>query len=186
MGTNKVMSNKTSLELKKPVVKTTELEDEISKGLKRRIEIANQAVMSAEDKIKVAYDYAVKVDKLKPRDAAKVLFDRLTYSPQWIRRYLPDEAKMMSKVRVISGPRHNKSFETRPISIPAPRIEVKEAIIVDEKKEPVGTRMTTLAIVIPQERVKKFYTDILKIRERAEKEGLRINQDCSVAVNHTA
>src|SRR5215207_6482085 len=67
LDTNKVMSNKTSLELKKPVVKTTEVGDEISKGLKRRIEIANQAVTSAEEKIKTAYDYAVKVDKLKPR-----------------------------------------------------------------------------------------------------------------------
>lgn len=178
------MSNKTSLELKKD--KETDIDSEISKGLKRRIEAANQAVTSAEEKIKVAYDYAIKVDKLKPRDAAKVLYDRLTYSPQWIRRYLPDEAKMLSKVRVISEPRRKEIQQRKQISIPAPRIEVKEAIIVDEKKEPVGTRMTTLAIVIPQERVKKFYNDILKIRDRAEKEGLRINQDCSVAVNHSA
>jgi len=186
LGINKVpelAQSKTSLKLKEkehPAARDTNVEavDEISKGLKHRIEAANQAADTAEKKVKIAYDYAIEVDKLRPREAAKILFDRLKYSPQWIRRYLPDEAKMMSRARY--NPRPKLKFR-----IPPPKIEVQEAIIVDENtKEPVGTRMTTLAIVIPSERVKKFYNDILKIREKAEKIGLRINQDCSVTVNH--
>jgi hypothetical protein len=186
------MSNKTSLELKKrPVARDTGIDtktDEISKGLRKRIDDANRAADTAEEKVKVAYDYAIQVDKLRPREAAKVLYDRLKYSPTWIRKYLPDEAKMMSKARFVQPKRKSVSTTTTSdtVKVPPPRIEVQEAIIVDEKKEPVGTRMTTLGIIIPQERVKKFYTDILKIRDKAEKEGLRINQDCSVSINHSA
>lgn len=187
LGINKVAikMSKTSLVVsssKKEGV-GVDTDSEISKGLKRKIQIANEAITSAEEKVKVAYEYAIKVDKLKPREAAKVLFDRLTYSPQWIRKHLPDEAKNMIKSRLVQPKRKNVGLKAHIIT--PPRVSVIDATILpkDGEEDAVDrVQIKTLALTVTKGHVKKFYDDILKIRDRAEKHGLKINSDLTVEV----
>ena len=127
------------------------------------------------------------MDKLKPEDAKKVLFDRLVYSRQWIRKFLPLEAKMMSKSRLIQPKRKNviaTSSQTHARILTPPRINIVDATILPKDGEEVEDRVEIkkLTITVATNRVHKFYVDILKIRDKAEKQGLKINSDLSVEV----
>lgn len=155
-------------------------EKEISNGLKKRIDAANRAADTAEEKIKIAYDYALEVDGLKPKDAAKVLYDRLKYSPQWIRKFLPEEAKNQEKSR------HDQSYKKLTQNYVVtddadsfPKKDKKNKIIILPKRDE-----KRVVILIPIEKVKKFYEDLSKIKGKAEKEGLRIYSDATVDVIH--
>lgn len=141
--------------------------DSLSSGLKHRIEVANRAANTAEEKIKLAYKYAIEVDGLKPKEAAKVLYENLKYSPQWIRTFLPEEAKNMSKVRP------NQSGYRRKLR--------QEALTKIESTK----NIKKLVITIETPKVKSFYNDLLKIKDRAEKEGLVIHSDGTVEIAHT-
>ena len=173
--------SKTSLTVPKKQV-SEDTDSEISKGLKQKIQIANNAITSAEDKVKQAYDYATKVDKLKPKEAAKVLYDRLVFSPQWIRKFLPDDAKMLNKARLIQPKRKNVGLKAHILT--PPRVNVIDATILPKDGEEDADRVQIkhLALTVAKSHVKKFYDDILKIRERAERHGLKINSDLTVEV----
>lgn len=164
------------------VQKPKDKEIEISKGLAHRIDIANRAIETAEEKVKIAYDYAVNVDGFKPKEAFKILQQRLKYSRQWIGQFVPEEAKQKNKSRTESL----KKFQAR-------KKETRERQQYQQYKEKYdGSPATSVvknneglvAIVIPSVdgRVKKFYIDVLAIREKAERDGLKINMDGSVGV----
>lgn len=204
----------------KLVVKKTKEKEEISKGLQYRIDVANRAANTAEEKILEAYKYAIEVDRYSKPKALKVLYERLNYSPQWIRKKLPQEAKQMSKARTNQAHRKKTihkigkgKSERKFIELPSGAL-LQEAIILEKPADGSGgtgtgrkirqelitmppqkeeipkvkglsdshAHMHTIGIVIPNERVKRFYTEILKIRERAEKEGLIVNVDGTVKV----
>lgn len=155
--------------------------DEISVGLRKKIDVANNASKNAEEKIKAAFDYAVRVDGYKKIEAAKVLYDRLDYSPQWIRKFLPDDAKMMNKARWVQSKRKPVIHAT---VIPSPRVEIKDAIILpkDGETDTERVKVKDVVLTIPKGRVKAFYNDILHIREKAEKTGLKLHSDLTVEV----
>lgn len=130
----------------------------ISIGLKNRIDAANKTAQSAEEKIMVAYQYATKVDGLKPKEAAKVLLARLNYSPQWLRRFLPDEAKHLEKRRISNNVR-----------------VTKETVISPNTTNNNQSKIQDYRIIIPAERVRKFYSELAIIEEKALKYGLYID-----------
>lgn len=207
--------DKTKIKKGSKLVKVKRKEEEISKGLQYRIDVANRAANTAEEKILEAYNYAIKVDGYSKPKALKVLFERLDYSPQWIRKKLPQEAKQMSKARTNQAHRKKTihkigkgKSERKFIELPSGAL-LQEAVILEEpangsgisrkirqelitmppQKEEIpktkglsDSHIRTIGIVIPNERVKRFYTEILKIRERAEKEGLIVNVDGTVKV----
>ena len=108
------------------------------------------------------------MDKLKPEDAKKVLFDRLVYSRQWIRKFLPEEAKMMTKSRLIQPKRKNiiKATTHARILTP-PRINIVDATILPKDGEDEDrVEIKKLTITITTNKVHKFYVDILKIRDK--------------------
>lgn len=156
----------------------------ISNGLKKRIDAANKAADSAEEKIKIAYSYAVEVDGLKPKEAAKILYANLTYSPQWIRKFIPDEAKSLTKSRPDQSHRkYAKSYVAlsninKALDL-TPKSNTKEKIVSVPQKE---VKLT--AIIIPADSIKNFYNDIMRIKEKAEKQGIKIFSDATVEVLH--
>ncbi len=106
------------------LVDSTNVQDKnLSPELKNLIDEANIHAKSAEDKILEAYDYAVNTDKLEPKEAAKVLYDNLNYSPRWIRNFLPEEAKHLEKKRL-----PNKSAEPLPqkVKVDSPFLQENE------------------------------------------------------------
>jgi hypothetical protein len=155
-------------------------QENISNGLKKRIDAANAAASTAEEKVHIAYEYAITVDGLKPYEAAKVLKARLKYTPQWINKHLPDEAKHMTKSRMNQAKRKVQNFimaTAEPETVAALKQTSKSKMIIIPPKDAKYT-----AIIVPTERVKKFYSDLQKIKEKAEKDGLRIYSDASVEV----
>lgn len=64
---------------------------------------ARQLLKTAGVLIKEAYNHAVQVDGLYPQDARKMLYAYLKYTPQWIRKFIPQEAKQQQA--------HNRELE---------------------------------------------------------------------------
>ena len=148
-----------------------------------RIEAANKAAETAEHKIKIAFDYAVNVDGFSKKEAKKILYERLDYSPQWIGQFLPDDAKDMSKSRPDQSHRKiAKSYialENLSKSLDLPKDTKKEKTIQIPYKE-----SKLVAMIIPSDKVRNFYSDLQRIKDRAEKHGLRIYADATVEVLH--
>lgn len=97
----------------------------LSTGLKILIDVANTKAQSAEDAIKEAYDYAIDTDKLEPKQAAKVLYANLKYSPEWIRKFLPQEAKQLQI--------HNPRTKKVKVNLPFSDTKQKEPIIIEKQ-----------------------------------------------------
>ncbi len=77
--------------------KTIVLEKKPSSTLINLIAEANFSLESAREKILKAYNYAIDKDGFTPKEAAKVLRERLDFSDRYIREVLPLEAKDHSK-----------------------------------------------------------------------------------------
>jgi hypothetical protein len=69
------------------------LDSSISPRLQELIQEANHSIQTVKEKILVAYNYAIKVDNLPPKTAAKILREKLDFSDRYIREVLPLEAK---------------------------------------------------------------------------------------------
>jgi hypothetical protein len=158
-------------------------QNDISKGLKQRIDAANRAADTAEEKVRIAYDYAVNTDGFKPKEAAIILYKRLKYTPQWIRRFIPDEAKNVEKSRHDQSHRKtSKSYValqnlSKSLDLSLPPDTRKDKVIKLPAKE-----SKLASIIIPATAIKNFYSDLQKISEKAEKHGLRIYSDATVEV----
>lgn len=125
------------------LVDNTELENKnLSPELEKLIQEANNHSRNAEQKILEAYKHAVVVDKLKPKQAAKILYNNLSYTPQWIRNFLPQEAKQTQihnrgenkKVKALSPFSKTKPLNNKNIVIPSTKPIIKDAEIVQEEK----------------------------------------------------
>ena len=99
----------------------------LSEGLKKRFNEANKLVneidklnKKAGDVILDTYNYAVDVDHYSPQEARQILYDNLSCSKQWIRQFLPEEAKMMSNSRTNNNQtttteEEEESYDTTPV-----------------------------------------------------------------------
>lgn len=191
-----------------PKKKEIHQEKPISYTLQQKINAANNALETAEKKVRAAYDYATKVEGYRPEEARKLLYAKLKYTEQWIRKFLPDEAKDISKRRLDQSHRRKISeslkernreelLELRDFGIKKSQVTIGEdkesgkklrqevlSMPVPKVEDylPKSNKQHMLGIVIPKDRVKRFYDDVLKIRDKAEKEGLIINLDGTVMV----
>ena len=69
------------------------LESYVSPRLQELIQEANHSIQTVKEKILAAYNYAIEIDKLTPKTAAKILREQLDFSDRYIREVLPLEAK---------------------------------------------------------------------------------------------
>jgi hypothetical protein len=142
-------------------------ENKPSKEVRKLIDEANQFAVKAEVKIKEAYAHATKVDKLEPEAAKRMLYDNLRYSPQWIRKFIPDEAIMKSKGRTASNLRRG--------------IARKQKIIGTMLKTHRATVTTEVEVItVPAEKFKQFLSGLIEIQEKANKYGVQIHKDLTV------
>ena len=72
---------------------TISLESYVSPRLQELIQEANHSIQTVKEKILAAYNYAIEIDKLTPKAAAKILKEKLDFSDRYIREVLPLEAK---------------------------------------------------------------------------------------------
>ena len=71
---------------------TNNLESYVSPRLKQLIQEANHSIQTVKEKILAAYNYAIEIDGLTPKIAAKILRENLDFSDRYIREVLPLEA----------------------------------------------------------------------------------------------
>jgi hypothetical protein len=69
----------------------------LSNILSNLIAEINYSIDSVKEKILAAYEYAIEKDGYTPKEAAKLLREKLEYSDRYIREVLPLEAKDQSK-----------------------------------------------------------------------------------------
>lgn len=116
-------------------IENTEVQNKnLSQGLKELIKEANSLSQTAEQKIKEAYEYAINVDKLEPKEAAKVLKENLIYSPQWITKFLPQEAKQLQVKKVKVDSAFLQENEPKDVNFTTSTV-IKEAEIIEEPKQ---------------------------------------------------
>lgn len=164
----------------------------ISDGLKKLIDQANYWYYRAERKVKEAYEYAVHVDKMTPEQAAIALRANLKYAHSTINKWLPPEAKDMGKARygISNGQTVKKMIKDAKIEIRS-EANVQDAILLpkdtiganniklEEKKK---NKEPVLALIVPPAKVKRFYYDLERVKERAMIQGLEVYSDLRVSV----
>ena len=155
------------------IVVGQELEEEnknLSEGLRELIYKANTFAETAAQIIIQAYRYAIEVDKLQPQNAAKILKDNLVYSPQWINKQLPDEAKYVQKVPL------KYSNHVKPVShIPDKPKEVENITIPQREEVIQDAEIQKEDFFIPPNRFRKLFNDLMRFRQTAEKTGIYIS-----------
>lgn len=144
-----------------------------SKEVQKLIDEANQFVRSAEGKIKAAYNYATKIDKMEPKAAARMLYDNLKYTPQWIRKFLPDEAIHKGKGRTISNVRR-ALLKKRKMMITGTLVKAHR------DREAQGEEISAETITVPAEKFKQFLLGLIDIQEKATKYGVLIHKDLTI------
>lgn len=179
----------------------------LSEGLRELIYKANTFAETAAEIIIQAYRYAIDVDNMSPLDAAKLLKRELMYSPQWINRQLPDEAKQRQLLHD-----RTKEWDTRRAKRSSPLIqenkpqpenviikpkeeveniitksEIQDAEIISQDKnndvEDLRGNKEEIVIndfFIPPNRFRKLFNDLMRFRQIAEETGIYITSDWHV------
>ena len=101
---------------------TNSLESYVSPRLQELIQEANHSIQTVKEKILAAYNYAIEIDKLTPKAAAKILKEKLDFSDRYICEVLPFEAKEL-KFANKSITKNNDNDEAEQVP---PTIEMQE------------------------------------------------------------
>ena len=100
---------------------TINLESYVSPKLQELIQEANHSIHTAKEKILAAYNYAIEIDRLMPKTAAKILREKLDFSDRYIREVLPLEAK---ELKFANKPTIKNDVEAE--QVPPTTIELQE------------------------------------------------------------
>jgi cell division septum initiation protein DivIVA len=115
---------------------SSSIEQTISPTLSNLIAEVNYTIGSVKEKILTAYKYAVETDGFTPKEAAKLLREKLDFSDRYIRECLPLEAKDQSKVNKSDAepvPHKSQENDKNVVNITT-AYDIKEAETTEEFK----------------------------------------------------
>lgn len=166
------------LKKKQVVTLVSEGAPNVSKETKRLIDEANKHIGLAKDRILAAYKHATNIDKLSPQQAKILLFRNLNYTPGYIRKVLPAEA------RENTGAWGKNNWQTQQRLIR--ENEFLNSNIPDDTKGKdnilISREEQILSLYIPANKAEVFAKKIQELLPTAKKTGYKINSDSTVEV----